>query len=198
MKTCEYAGDPFTEPRSHPWVDAVNGAAFRYYDFTATPALIRSSLEDFKPWAKYGSVEAFYALVERLNHRGSALESNDCAFTGPHSIEKDDPADSLECSGRLMVLFRALASNTTLGIEQLKNALHGELVAVDPSFVRGVIGTTIVPARYLALADDEQLGAQLMISFWAWGNTEPDVMLSFGRIVKNLSRALRTLNARAA
>jgi len=66
MKTCEYAGDPFTEPRSHPWVDAVNGADCRYYDLTASPALIRSALEDFKPWAQYAAIETFYALLERL------------------------------------------------------------------------------------------------------------------------------------
>ena len=193
MKTCEYAGDPFTEPRSHPWVDAVNGADYRYYDLTATPALIRSALEDFTPWARYSAVESFYNLLERLNHRGSVLESNDCAFTGPHLSAGTDGEKALECSGRVMILFRALASNTALGVERLKNAIHAELVALDPGFRWGVIGTTIVPARYLALLDGEQLGAQLMISFWAWGDSEPDAMLNFGRLVKNLSQALRKL-----
>jgi hypothetical protein len=50
MKTCEDAGEPFTEPRSHPWVDAANGADYRADDLSETPAPIRSSLEDFKPW----------------------------------------------------------------------------------------------------------------------------------------------------
>jgi hypothetical protein len=198
MKTCEYAGDPFTEPRSHPWVDAVNGADCRYYDLTAAPALIRSALEDFAPWAQYAAIETFYALLERLNHRGSALESNDCAFTGPHASEGTQVDKALECSGRVMVLFRALASNTAAHIEWLKNEFHAELAALDPGFRWGVVGTTIVPARYLALASSEQLGSQLMISFWAWGDTEPDTMLNFGRLLKNLSHALRKVSARAA
>ena len=69
MKTCESAGDPSAVPRSHPWVDAVENAACRYYDLTATPAHIRTSLEDFRPWSRYPAVEAFYALLERLNQR---------------------------------------------------------------------------------------------------------------------------------
>src|SRR5260221_5762897 len=112
MKTCEYAGDPFTEPRSHPWVDAAGSADFRYYDLTATPALIRSALEDFTPWAQYAATETFYALLERLNHRASCLESNDCAFIGPHASDGASAERALECSGRVMLLFRALASNT--------------------------------------------------------------------------------------
>src|SRR5450432_1606772 len=152
MKTCEYAGDSFTEPRSHPWVDAVNGAGGRYYDLTATPALIRNALEDFKPWAQYAAIETFYALLERLNHPGSALESNDCEFSGPHASEDGASEKALECSGRVMLLFRALASNTTARVEWLKNECHGELAPLDSGFRWGVIGTTIVPTRYLALA----------------------------------------------
>ena len=197
MKTCEYAGDPFTEPRSHPWVDALNGADCRYYDLTATPALIRSALEDFKPWAQYAAIETFYALLERLNHRGSALESNDSAFSGPHANEGSETDKALECSGRVMVLFRALASNTAAHIEWLKNELHEALGQLDPSFRWGVIGTTIVPARYLALVGNDQLGSQLMISFWAWGDTEPETMLNLARLLKNLTQAVRKISARA-
>jgi hypothetical protein len=196
MQTFEYAGEPWREPRSHPWVDAVGDAAFRYYDLTATPALIRTSLEDFTPWAKYSAVEAFYVLLERLNHEGSLLESNDCAFTGPHA--SDGRGKALECSGRLMVLFRALGWNTPLHIEELSGAFHGELVALDPEFRWGAVGTTSVPTRYLALEASEQLGSQLMISFWAWGDSESDTMLNFGRLVKNLALGLRRLSARSA
>ena len=57
----------------------------------------------------------------------------------------------------------------------------------------GMIGTTIVPVRYVTLPvpDDEQLGYQLMISFWAWGSSEAELMTSLGRVMKNLSHGLR-------
>lgn len=196
MRTCEYAGEPFAAPRSHPWVGAASDKTSRYYDLTASPALIRSSLEDFLPWARYAAVDAFYVLLERVNHERSLLESNDCAFTGPHPSKSTATQKALECSGRVMVLFRELARNTVAGqIEALKNELHVALTKLDPNFRSGVVGTTIVPVRYLALSavGDEQLGVQLMISFWAWGNTEQETMQNLSRLLRNLVSALRKL-----
>src|SRR5688572_28866709 len=112
MKTCEYAGVPFTEPRSHPWLGAEMDPDSRYYDLTASPEHIRRSLEDFRVWSHYPAIEAFYGLLERLNYPKSALESNDCAFTGPEQNENAAVEQPLECSGRLMILFRALERNT--------------------------------------------------------------------------------------
>ena len=196
MRTCEYAGEPFAAPRSHPWVGAASDEASRYYDLTESPALIRSSLEDFVPWRHYTAIETFYVLLERLNHAKSLLESNDCAFTGPHPSESPATRKALECSGRVMVLFRDLPRNTVAGqIETLKDELHFALIKLDPNFRSGVVGTTIVPVRYLALpeASDEQLGVQLMISFWAWGNSEEENMQNLSRLLRNLTSALRKL-----
>jgi hypothetical protein len=199
MKTCEYAGAPFEEARSHPWTDATDNPHCRYYDLTAAPEHIRHSLEDFQPWSHYAAVEDFYVLLESLNRRSSTFESNDCAFSGP--LVNDQPAipKAFQCSGRVMLLYRAIERNTAPGcIEQLKNQLHRELIPLDRLFEWGVIGTTLVPVRYLALADrgDNQLGSQLMISFWAWGDTEADTMTNLKRLFKSLSRALTNLSTR--
>ncbi|HXK18330.1 MAG TPA: hypothetical protein VNG33_11035, partial [Polyangiaceae bacterium] len=59
----------------------------------------------------------------------------------------------------------------------------------------GIIGTTLVPIRYLALPKHAQLGQQLMLSFWAFGDSEPALMLSLSRLFRNLSRALRKVSA---
>jgi hypothetical protein len=198
MQTCEYAGEAFSEPRSHPWLGAAGDPDAQYYDLTASPGLIRTALEDFRPWARYAAIETFYALLERINHRSSSLESNDCAFSGPEACEEPTALRAIECSGRVTILFRALQQNTLLGrVELLKNQLHAELVPNDPSFDGGVIGTTLVPARYLALPepDQQQLGFQLLISFWAWGDSEPTAMRNLARLLKNLTRALRKLAA---
>jgi hypothetical protein len=196
LQTYEYNGNPFTEPRSHPWVGATNSSNARYYDLTADPTLIRSSLEDFHPWSGYAGIEAFYGLLEWLNQAGCVLESNDCAFAGPEANKNAAIPKALECSGRVMLLFRALERNTRKGsIERLKNALHGALVHLDPDFHEGVIGTTILPVRYVTLSQrgNKQLGQQLMVSFWAWGDDEADTMLNLERLVHNLSKALRTV-----
>jgi len=197
MKTCEYAGPPFSAPRSHPWRDTP-GTGARYFDLTVTPAHIRTSLEDFKPWARYPAIETFYKLLERLNHKSSALESNDCAFEGPQRNENRAVAKALQCSGRVMVLFRALARNTEKGeVSWLKNELHGALGPLDPNFQSGLVGTTIIPVCYLPLPEQngQQLGEQLMISFWAWGNSEEESMDNLGRVLKNLTQALRKVSA---
>lgn len=199
MKTYQYAGDSFREPRSHPWLGAVEDPASEYYDLTATPALIRSSLEDFLPWSRFSGVQSFYRMLEQLNHPKSALESNDCAFTGPHANDDMTIPKALQCCGRVMVLFRALEQNTDEArVAWLKNELHVELAQLDSAFQWGAIGTGLLPVRYLALPDGEaQLGSQLMISFWAWGDHEADTMLNLARVIKNLTRALRRASASA-
>ena len=85
MKTCEYNGAPFEQARSHPWTDATGNPDFRYYDLSASPEHIRTSLEDFLPWSHYAAIEDFYVLLEALNRPSSVFETNDCAFSGPQA-----------------------------------------------------------------------------------------------------------------
>jgi hypothetical protein len=198
MKTCEYAGGVFPELRSHPWRESTTDLAAHYYDFTASPQLIRSVLEDFVPWKRYGAIERFYGLLERLNHVRSAFETNDCEFTGPCGNAEPEIPKALGCSGRLMLLFRALEQNTVeTSVASLRHALHTNLAELDEAFAWGLVGTTLVPTRYLALPEpsDRQLGTQLMISFWAWGDSEADTMLNLDRLFINLARALRNVGA---
>jgi hypothetical protein len=197
MKTCEYAGAPFAQARSHPWTDATGNPDFRYYDLTAAPVRIRTSLEDFLPWSHYAAIETFYLLLESLNREGSTFMSNDCAFCGPEPNDQSTIAKAFQCAGRVMLLYRELARNSLPGcVERLKNQLHRELAPIDPRFEWGMIGTTLVPVRYLALANhgESPLGSQLMISFWAWGDTEADTMNNLKRLFENLSRALANLS----
>lgn len=199
MLTCEYAGSPFGEPRSHPWAGALSSPGCAYYDLTAEPGHIRTSLEDFLPFGQHAAIEDFYLLLAGLNEPRSVLESNDCAFNGPGPNENPAFDRALECSGRVMVLFRDLARNTAPGqIEGLAIRLHRQLAGLDRELSWGVVGTTLVPVRYLALAEREQLGSQLMISFWAWGDTEAETLLSLQRVFGNLAQALGAVCAQLA
>jgi hypothetical protein len=200
MKTCEYAGAALSEPRSHPWQGSTTDPRAHYLDFRTSPELIRSSLEDFVPWARYGAIETFYAMIERLNHGQSAFETSDCEFTGPRHNDDANIRKAFGCSGRLMLFFRALEQNTVeASMAALTYTLHTKLATIDDAFVWGLVGTTLVPTRYLALPEGnrQQLGHQLMISFWAWGDSEADTMLNSGRLFTNLTRALRQVSAPA-
>ncbi len=197
MKTVEYGGELGGEPRSHPWTNAVASSESRYYDLKAEPQLIRTSLEDFVPWSHYGAVIRIYELLEQLNGTASVFESNDCAFTPPGESEAP-PLGDVQCSGRLMILYRDLSLNRSRRrIEELKHALHVRLAGIDPDLEPGMIGTTLVPIRLLALPVTSQLGVQLMISFWAWGSSEADAMDNLDRVLRNLSQALGHLLAPA-
>jgi len=96
-----------------------------------------------------------------------------------------------------MILYRELELNLSQrGIEDLKNALHLRLTALDRTFEGGMIGTTMPPVAYVAMPNtrEPQLGHQLMISFWAWGDSESEVMGNLKRVLENLAQALGSLS----
>ena len=195
MRTGEYQGEVGGLARSHPWSSAVADDALRYLDLRATPALIRTSLEDFSPWSRYPAVELFYLLLEWLNGASSRLESNDCAFSSPsESASGAAPGREVECSGRLMILFRDLPLNLVPERwNAFTRALHEALALADPSFELGMIGTTLVPVAFRGVAGRDarpREGLQLMLSFWAWGSTERECMTNLARLMANLTRAL--------
>ena len=196
MKTCEYDGAAFEEARSHPWSRAESSAAFRYYDLKNDPALIRTALEDFVPWNRYPAIERFYQLIEAINGAASPLETNDCAFSGPELTEAAPPEKAFQCTGRVMVLYRTLEENLSKPhIVWLNRALHHLLAPIDPAFDGGIVGTTVIPVRYVSLpvAPAAQLGEQLMVSFWVWGSSEEEAMTNLDRLAKNLAQGFAEL-----
>lgn len=195
MKVYEHSDPDSMSPRSHPWVDSESNPAHRYYNFRSSPELIRSSIEDMREWSTYPATETFYRLLEWLNGPESVFESNDCAFSGPTATPQS--STRLQCSGRLMMLYRDLALNTSP--EQthwLTNAAAHALNQTDPAFEEGAIGATIMSVRFMTLPGppERQRGQQLMLSFWAWGEQEPEVMTNLDRTFRNLTVALRGLS----
>ena len=193
MKSCEYDGDPFDEPRSHPWTDAASDASFVYHDLKANPALVRTALEDLLPFQDHAAIETTYELLERLNAPDSVFESNDCAFSGPQPNQLAQVDRALQCEGRIMILLRELERNLSRErVERLTHAIHVHLATHDEDFEWGMVGTTILPVRYLdlAVADGGSPGYQLMLSYWAWGDSEAEVMENLDRVIVNLSGAL--------
>lgn len=168
MKVYEHSDPDSLSPRSHPWVDSESNPAHRYYNFRSSPELIRSSIEDFQEWNAYPATETFYRLLEWLNGPESVFESNDCAFSG--ATTNTQSSERLQCSGRLMMLYRDLALNTSPEqIHWLTNEAAQALERTDPAFEWGAIGITIMPVRFITLPGppERQRGQQLMLSFWA-------------------------------
>lgn len=198
MKTCTFEGESTVLARSHPWSTSASDEALRYLDFKTSPALIRPTLEDFLPFAHYPAIERFYGLVEWLNSAASCGETNDCAFSAPEVDPEASRMRRVWCTGRVMLLFRDLPRNVSghdwpLFIDQFHRGLND----LDRPFELGMIGTTLIPVHYRALAEQRAPaeGLQLMISFWAWGGTEQVCMTNLARLFNNLSQVLRVISA---
>jgi hypothetical protein len=194
MKVYEHSDPDSLKLRSHPWIDAQSDPAYRYYDFKTRPELIRLSLEDLQPWNAYSAVETFYRLLEWLNGSDSIFESNDSAFSGAAATAGTQSSTPLQCSGRLMILYRNLELNTSPEqMHWLTNATAHALNETDPLFEGGAAGATIMSTRFITLPGppELQMGQQLMLSFWAWGGTELEVMANLDRTLHNLTTALQ-------
>jgi len=203
VKTCEYAGEVEGLARSHPWSGSSLDDAAQYLDLRAHPHLVRTALEDFVPWSRHMAVERFYGLLEWLNGPSLILESNDCAFSPPERDAGASPSSDaapIECSGRVMILFRDLDRNLAPGQwPAFVHALHRTLAVADPSFELGVIGTTLVPVAFRDLRGADggpREGRQLLLSFWAWGHDEDACMANLSRVFANLEAALREASRR--
>jgi hypothetical protein len=99
--------------------------------------------------------------------------------------------------GEDLVLYRDLSVNTAPAqIGWLTNAAAHALGRIDPDFESGAIGATILPVRFITLPGPaaRQDGQQLMLSFWAWGENEPEVMANLDRTFTNITAVLRRLS----
>ena len=104
----------------------------------------------------------------------------------------------LQCSGRLMILFREIPRNTMDNSPRaLTNDVGQSLSLIDQDFEWGAVGLTTVPVQFRERPVGQQQGHQLMISFWAWGDDEPETMANLDRAFENVNRALRRIGTGA-
>jgi hypothetical protein len=201
LNVFEHASPDTLRERAHPWHGSLADQSHRYVDLRAEPELIRTALEDFVPFAAWPATERFYALLAWLNGPDSVFETNDCAFEGPTENAGGPFEGRLCCSGRVMLLFRELKSNTRANrVEALTQRVARGLSVTDPTFDRGAVGATRVPVRFTTLPGPaaRQSGQQLMLSFWAFGDDEAEAMGNLDRLFRGLSSVLGAVSAAVA
>lgn len=197
MRVYEHADPGSLRPRAHPWTDREADATHRYHDLRASPELIRSALEDFVPWSASPAVETFYRLLEWLNGPDSVFESSDCAFVPPAPDASGATGKALMCSGRVMILYRDLAANTSEPrMRRLSQTVARAAQRVLPDLECGALGVTITAAVFSTLPGPprRQRGSQLMLSFWAWGGDEAGVMANLDRTLGGVTTVLREIS----
>jgi hypothetical protein len=189
----------YVEPRAHPWAFGGDNQEFRYYDFKQFPELIPTVLEDFRPYRERPAVQTFFEFLRWANSPESELETDDCLFRPPKPHKDNNSDKKLGCHGRIFVFFRHLEFNLVPSACDWFHDVWGVGVSgIDSEFTpsQGVVGLTKQRAWYTALPHREQheiLGGSLMLSFWAYGDTDDEAYDNLQRLVSNLHEVARQI-----
>lgn len=184
------------EQRTHPWTYADYGGGGRYYDFKTSQHLIPEVLEDFIPFSHEKAVSIFYEYLKWLNGPESKLESNDCAFRGPHENEDDLSNKTFRCSGRLEILFREIDFNLSPAhIVWLQRELFFNVCVINPLFQDGFIEVGTRSTIYLNLtgSGSEHPGQRLHLQFFAYGNDSKEAFNTIAVLFESLFLASKNI-----
>lgn len=189
-----------TDARMHPWTTSTNDEAGRYYDFKRYPELIRTSLEEFRPYERYRAVELFYQLLEHLNGLTSYLETNDSRLK-PNGKNPDAPRipKKFVLQSDISVLFRSLGLNLAADepsqysqwlIENLINSLDSR-----PEPIYGVIKLYLFPNKvYDGPVDPNARGGySIVYKILAWGDSEEEQFENYKQVLEELLPYFRDL-----
>lgn len=200
----------YSDVRLHPYQpNAAEAAQAGFVDFKAEPGRIPEVLEDFRPHAGEPAIQTFYELLRWVNGPESELESADCVFRGPepNTSTRTSPR-ALQAHGRLCLMFRHLPANCHAeSFDWLLTRLGTELKFMDTELdsIEAVIGFSEARALFIEIskgtlradghfesdADDPGHGHQVMLWFWAFGDTEMAVFANLNRIFGNIWAACR-------
>ena len=184
--------------RSHPWTSMEMDGSSIYMDFKKNPTLIRSSLEDFKPFDPWAFVDTFYSLIEWINSSVSLLESNDCTFNPVEDNTDEQYPYAKMCSARLMILFRDISENCQQrSIDWLVQNILQSVASTKLGFRAGAICLSQSATCYLALGDQPDtggMGKQVVLSFFAYGKNERRCYESMQQVFSHAHRCLKLVN----
>jgi len=160
--------------RSFPWFTSAHDFRCRYIDFKEHPALIPTTLEDFLVWSSYPAIQTFYEAIRWINSTSSELETDDCAFGGIKLNGSDHFKKERQADGRVMLFFRKLKLNCAEESAQwLMDCFEFHLQRVEMDLEWGVVGLSKCCTRFKTIGQE---GRSLIVNFWAWGDTQDEVM----------------------
>jgi hypothetical protein len=199
----------YTIPRLHPYQpgDATQSG---FVDFKSYPEQIPIVLEDFIPFADTPAIQAFYSFLKWINGPHSVLETNDCALRPPSGHHDDNSDHLLSINGRVVLMFRDLKLNTSQEhIEWLMARLMEllSMIDVDMPSSEGVVGFTLIPALHTSISNgiwhpdgnfesgdnDPGFGNHLMLTFWAYGDTESQIFYNLNRVYLNIWKSVENI-----
>ena len=188
----------YVRGRPHPWTTSNNHSPGQYYDLRTHPELIRTALEDFRPWEKFPAIDVFYKMLEWLNGPDSILESSDCMLLPPTVNESPKIANKKQqIMGRLFFLHRQLDKNADENVvNSMLEGLHESLELIDPAFEFGCIAYSRFPTLFTSSGEGRPpyKGHTISLKYWAWGDDDTEAFQNLKRTFENLHQALRSLS----
>jgi len=177
--------------RTHPWTIAGYDANCSYIDFREEPERIVSSLEDFQEWAEYAATQRFYDLIRWLNGADSLFETNDTAFSIEPNCTPDQPY-KLQASGRLMLFPSDMRLTCATGFaEWMMARFHFHLAQIQPPLAAAAVGISRAPCLFKSA---NAKGDEVVLYFWAWGNTNDTTMSILDKVFDRLRMAAEKVN----
>jgi hypothetical protein len=210
-----------TPLRSQPWTKSEFNPESKYYDYVNHPELIRTSLEDFKPFERYESVQQLYGLLEWINGPDSPYETNDCRLDEFSNNRQFNLAPKkLVVHGVLGFFFRNLVDNiapdslhwaTKFLLHQIdqdgyrmnpndkyKRFMERSQVilnSIPVSVNYDCLGLTLMQVWYEKCPgpDLQRAGFQFIWQFWVWGDDEKEIFKHFSSTVNSMEICLKAL-----
>lgn len=200
----------FPSPRQHPYI-AIHEGQSGFVDFKREPGRIPDVLEDFRGHADRPAIQTFYGFLRWINGGNSLLESCDSALKAPEGHSHPHSPRKLCTHGRVMVMYRDLASNCdTEESDWLCDALMRAVDTVDSelSEADAVVSFTLSPALHADLSRGERLpdghiessfddpgrGHHLILTFYAYGDDAEQAFMLLDRVFRNIEAACRAVS----
>lgn len=200
MIVAPFFGTDQASARPHPWTETTYPGEFqhfsgKYYDFRKHPELIETVLEDFLPYSDRPAINCFYKMLRWINSDDSSLETNDCAFRGPHASKGDLFDFSIQCDGRVEFFHRDLITNTKPELfYRLVQNFCVFLQQQNPAFACGIAEVSHAQTLFHALPPEQQAGARISLGFIAYGNTEADTFANLKVVFDCIDGAFKRLS----
>jgi hypothetical protein len=143
------------EARTHPWQGSIHDPGAKFVDFLKQPELVRSSLEDFLPYAAQPAIDRFFGLVEWMNGPDAPWETTEC-YLWPAASSHGNRLFAqypIICSARLVFFNRNHQWQCRHGDFAFENLL-ARLQHREPVHPNACVGVFTVPTLFLSLSDD--------------------------------------------
>lgn len=173
------------EPRTHPWQGSLRDPNAKFIDFLEHPELVRTSLEDFVPYAAQPAIDRFFSLIEWMSCPNNIWETTESYLWPPASPHKNQffKQYPIICSARLAFFNREHSWQCRHAMWAFESLLAG-LQRRQPTPPNACVGVFTLPTLFLSLSDDGGASAPeckaLGVRCYGFGTTNDNAFDAIG------------------